>query len=86
MRDTTVLFQTLQVIHSQWMLAKVTGSLAVYICICKRTVTHTKANRLEGHNCDPGHSESDPRKNPTELWEIGCNGSVLSGMYGICNY
>jgi len=26
MRDTTVLFQTLQVIQSQWMLAKVTGS------------------------------------------------------------
>ena len=40
--------------QSQWMVAKVTGSLAGNV-YSTRTVTSAKVYRYDGHNCDPGH-------------------------------
>ena len=30
--------------------------------------------------------EPDPQEIGRRVWEIGWGGSVLNGMYGICNY
>jgi len=61
------------------MLAKVTGSQAVYIpeqshmqMYIAWMVTPSLGTR--------------PLEIGTSVWEIGWDGSLLSGTYGICNY